>query len=128
MATALSENEQYILSFYRASELAGGLLMGKLAFHTDLEELRSPLTRHAAEEMHHAWLWTETLGKLGLTPTKVTHTYQTEYCGIFGLPTQMLEILGLTQVLEKRALEQYQAQLQKSGLHPLVQKTLDEII
>lgn len=128
MESQISNEELFILSFYRASELAGGLLLGKVAFHTDIDELRSPLTRHAAEEVEHGWLWTKAIRELGLIPLKVTHTYQTEYGKEFGMPTRMIEILGLTQVLEKRVLTHFNFHLQQKNLHPVVEATLKKMI
>ena len=128
MQTPITDQELFVLSFYRASELAGGLLLGKVAFHTDIDELRSPLTRHAAEEVEHGWLWTKAIREMGLIPLKVTHTYQTEYGREFGMPTTMLEILCLTQVLEKRVLTHFDTHLKKTGLHPVVAATLKTMI
>ncbi len=128
MEQQIGDQELFILSFYRASELAGGLLLGKIAFHTDIDELRSPLTRHAAEEVEHGWLWTKTIRELGLIPLKVTQTYQTEYGRAFGIPTSMIEILGLTQTLEKRVLSHFDFHLNKPNLHPTVKATLEKMI
>ena len=41
----ISENDLWILSYYRESELAGGLVMGRLARETDDDDLRVHLTR-----------------------------------------------------------------------------------
>lgn len=128
MNCEISQEELFILSFYRASELAGGLLLGKVAFHTDIDELRSPLTHHAAEEVEHGWLWTKAIKELGCTPLKVTNTYQTEYGREFGMPTTMIEILGLTQVLERRVLEHFNFHLKKEDLHPVIKNTLVKMI
>ena len=98
----ISNEELYILSYYRAGELAGSILFGRLAFHTEVDSLRSPLTHHCLEEAEHAWVWTKAIKDLGGTPIKVTHTYQTEYGRAFGMPKNILEVLCLTQVLEKR--------------------------
>ncbi|HET6761423.1 MAG TPA: hypothetical protein VFH13_04945, partial [Gemmatimonadaceae bacterium] len=59
----ITENELWLLSYYRESELAGGLLMGRLARETDDDDLRVRLTEHCAEEAGHAWAWTETILK-----------------------------------------------------------------
>lgn len=128
METIISDQELFILSFYRASELAGGLLLGKIAFHTDIDELRSPLTRHAAEEVEHGWLWTKTIRELGLIPLKVTQTYQVEYGKEFGMPTTMIEILGLTQTLEKRVLTHFEFHLKQPKLHPAIRTTLQKML
>jgi demethoxyubiquinone hydroxylase (CLK1/Coq7/Cat5 family) len=124
----ISEQELYILSFYRASELAGGLLFGKIAFHTDIDELRIPLTRHAAEEVEHGWYWTKTIKDLGLIPIKVTRTYQTEYGKEFGMPTSLLEILCLTQVLEKRVVDHFTIHLNRPNTHPIIAETLQGML
>lgn len=124
----ISDQELYLLSFYRASELAGSMLFGRLAFHTTVDDIRAPLTRHCLEEAQHAWMWTETITRLGRTPLKVTRTYQTEYGREFGLPRDTLEILCLTQVLEKRVVTHFDAHLRAPGTHPLIGETLRTMI
>ncbi len=128
MTTELSEQDLYILSFYRASELAGGLLLGKIAFHTDIDELRSSLTRHAAEEMEHGWLWTKAIKDLGKIPIKVTQTYQSEYGREFGMPTKIIEVLALTQVLELRVMKHFTYHLAQKPLNAVIEATLKQMI
>lgn len=124
----ISEAELYVLSYYRASELAGALLFGKLAFHTTVDELRAPLTRHSMEEAEHAWRWTRTIQDLGRVPVKVTQTYQTEYGKVFGMPKDTLELLCLTQTLERRVLQHFARHLRLPATHPLVRATLQGMI
>ncbi len=124
----ISDDDLYVLSFYRASELAGSMLFGRLAFHTTIDEIRAPLTRHCMEEAEHAWLWTETITRLNRAPLKVTSTYQTEYGREFGLPKDTLELLCLTQVLEKRVVTHFERHLRATGTHALVRKTLQRMI
>ena len=50
-----------LLNFYRASELHGGLILGQMVRRTRDPELILQLTRHSAEEVMHALLWTETI-------------------------------------------------------------------
>jgi bacterioferritin (cytochrome b1) len=90
--------------------------------------LRAPLTRHCLEEAEHAWLWTETIQELGQVPLKVTHTYQSEYGAEFGMPQDTLEILCLTQVLEKRVYDHFERHLRTPGTHPIVQRTLQKML
>src|SRR5258708_27184911 len=75
----ITENELWLLSYYRESELAGALLMGRLARETEDDDLRVRLTEHCAEEARHAWAWTETILKVGGTPRRVSETYQSRY-------------------------------------------------
>jgi hypothetical protein len=124
----LSDDELYVLSYYRAGELAGSVLFGRIALHTTIDAVRVPLTRHCLEEAEHAWLWTRTIQDLGCQPLKVTQTYQTEYGREFGMPKNMLEIFCLTQILERRVLTHFKAHLEKPGTHPRVQETLRKMI
>jgi acyl carrier protein len=124
----ISENDLWILSYYRESELAGGLIMGRLARETDDDDLRVHLTEHCAEETLHAWLWTQTILKVGGTPRRVAETYQTRYYAEIGTPTSLLEILTLTQVFERRVIRHFRAHLKWPNTHPAVAETLQRMI
>jgi acyl carrier protein len=124
----ISENDLWILSYYRESELAGGLIMGRLARETDDDDLRVHLTEHCAEETNHAWLWTQTILKVGGTPKRVAETYQTRYYAEIGMPASLLEILTLTQVFERRVIRHFRAHLKWPNVHPAVAETLHKMI
>ena len=124
----ISPEELHVLSYYRACELAGAVLFGKLALHTDHDEYRVPLTRHALEEAQHAWEWTATIAELGHCPAKVTRTYQSEYGKRLGFPRDIIEVFCLTQVFEKRSVAHYRRHLGLARIHPLVRKALERMI
>jgi len=124
----ISENDLWILSYYRESELAGGLIMGRLARETDDDDLRVHLTEHCAEEANHAWLWTQTILKVGGTPKRVAETYQTRYYAEIGMPASLLEILTLTQVFERRVIRHFRAHMKWPGTHPAILETLQRMI
>jgi acyl carrier protein len=124
----ISENDLWILSYYRESELAGSLVMGRLARETDDDDLRVHLTEHCAEEAHHAWLWTETILEVGGTPKRVAETYQARYYAEIGTPTSLLDILALTQVFERRVIRHFRAHLKWPNTHPAVAATLQRMI
>lgn len=124
----ISENDLWILSYYRESELAGGLIMGRLARETDDDDLRVHLTEHCAEETMHAWLWTQTILKVGGTPKRVAETYQARYYAEIGMPASMLEVLTLTQVFERRVIRHFRAHLKWPDVHPAVAETLQRMI
>src|SRR5215210_7421182 len=100
----IRRNDLWLRSFYRESELAGALLMGRLAQQTDDDDLRVRLTEHCAEEARHAWAWTEAILEVGGTPLRVRETYQSRYHALLGDPSSVLEVLALTQVFEKRVM------------------------
>ena len=127
-AMEISENDVWILSYYRESELAGALIMGRLARETDDDDLRVHLTQHCAEEANHAWLWTKAILEVGGTPQRVSETYQSRYYAEIGQPATVLEVLGLTQVFEKRVLSHFQDHLNRPGTHPTVARTLERMI
>lgn len=124
----ISENDLWILSYYRESELAGSLVMGRLARETDDDDLRVHLTEHCAEEAHHAWLWTKTILDVGGTPKRVAETYQTRYYAEIGTPASLLEVLALTQVFEKRVIRHFRAHMKWPNTHPAVLATLQRMI
>jgi len=124
----ISENELWLLSYYRESELAGGLLMGRLARETDDDDLRVRLTEHCAEEAGHEWAWTQCIQRVGGTPKKVSETYQARYHAAVGNPTNLLEVLALTQVFERRVVRHFRAHLSWPGTHPEVKRTLQQLI
>jgi acyl carrier protein len=124
----ITENELWLLSYYRESELAGALLMGRLARETDDDDLRVRLTEHCAEEARHAWAWTETILKVGGTPRRVSETYQSRYHAAVGNPSNLLEVLALTQIFERRVVRHFKAHLMWPGTHPEVLKTLQQLI
>jgi len=124
----ISDNDLWILSYYRESELAGSLVMGRLAHETDDDDLRVHLTEHCAEEAQHAWLWTETIRKVGGTPKRVAETYQTRYYAEIGTPVSLLEILALTQVFERRVIRHFRAHMKWPNTHPAVLETLQRMI
>jgi acyl carrier protein len=124
----ITRNELWLLSFYRESELAGALIMGRLAQQTDDDDLRVRLTEHCAEEARHAWAWTETILEVGGTPLRVSQTYQSRYHALLGDPSSVLEVLGLSQIFERRVVRHFRAHLSWPGTHPAVKRTLQQLI
>lgn len=120
----IDQSELWVLSYYRSSELAGSLLMGKMARRVDDDEMRSRLTWHFAEEARHAWKWTELIRKLGANPLQITETYQSNYFGAVGIPKDILELLAITQVFEKRVARHFAIHRMRKDVHPLVRERL----
>ena len=123
-----SNNEVALLNFYRASELHGGLILGQMVRRTRDPELILNLTRHSAEEVMHAQLWTETILAIGGRPAPVRESYQMRYAEEVGTPISMLEILALTQVFERRVYRHFTLHLRQPGLHPALSATLARML
>jgi hypothetical protein len=115
------------LNFYRASELHGGLVLGQLVRRVRDGELILELTRHSAEEVVHAQLWTETIIAVGGTPRPVRDTYQSHYARAIGAPSSVLQVLALTQVFERRVYRHFLDHARIPGTHPTVRATLERM-
>jgi hypothetical protein len=120
----LSRQELWALSYYRASELAGALLFGRLARRVTDPELVQFLTHHFAEEARHASVWTETIHRCGAVPVQITDTYQSLYGRRIGLPSSMAEVLVLTEVFEERIFDHFSRHAARPDVHPIVRETL----
>jgi demethoxyubiquinone hydroxylase (CLK1/Coq7/Cat5 family) len=123
-----STSEIALLNFYRASELHGGLILGQMVRRARDPELILNLTRHSAEEVMHAQLWTETIIAIGGRPAPLRDTYQTRYAEEVGTPISMLEILALTQVFERRVYRHFTEHVRRPGLHPVLAATLHRML
>jgi hypothetical protein len=123
----LSENDLWLLSYYRHSEINGALFFGRVA-----RFVRGPLlldvTHHFADEAQHANYWTKCIGDLQHLPLKQTRAYQDQYLDAVGVPANMMEIMAITQVFEKRVIGQYRQHLRFPEIHPAVRNTLETIM
>lgn len=124
----ISSRELDLLNFYRASELHGGLVLGQLVRRVRDPQLILDLTRHSAEEVVHAQLWTETILAVGGRPRPVKETYQSRYAAEVGHVTRVLDVLALTQVFERRVYRHFLDHARIPGTHPEVRRTLLRMI
>jgi hypothetical protein len=125
---SLSDNERWILSFYRNSEISGALFFGKLARSIRNPSIQKDLTKHFADEAQHAWIWSDTLQQVNLTPIRLTTVYQDRYLEAAGLPVNLMEVLAITQVFEKRVIGQYAKHRQVPGLNPYIARSFETIM
>lgn len=122
------ENEQWILSFYRASEISGALFFGKLAKSMKPGPIQHDMTKHFADEAAHAWYWTNCMERLGIEPLKLREAYQDQYVSAAGMPANIMEVLAITQIFEQRVISQYSIHSQLNDINPIVKETLDRIM
>jgi len=124
----ITPRELDFLNFYRASELHGGLILGQVARRARGSELVLDLTRHSAEEVVHAQLWTETIIAVGGQVRPVRETYQARYARFVGTPMALVEVLALTQVFERRVYRHFTEHLHRPTTHPTVRATLQRML
>lgn len=124
----ITPDELWILSYYRYSEISGAMFFGALTrvFRTGI--IGHNLTRHFSDEGRHAWYWSECLRELGHEPVTVDKTYQEQYLEATGIPVNLMEILAVTQVFEKRVINQYARHKQAPNLHPRIAATFAKIM
>lgn len=124
----LTENERWLLSFYRSSEISGALFFGRLARTMKPGPLQADMTKHFADESQHAWYWTKALHDLEVVPIRVMDAYQDKYLEAAGMPVNLMEVLAITQVFEIRVIGQYAHHKAMPNLHPVVSQTIQTIM
>ena len=124
----LTENQLWLLSFYRTSEISGALFFGRLARTMKPGTLQRDMTKHFADESQHAWYWTDCIAQLGGEALRLDAAYQDQYMAAAGMPANMMEVLALTQVFERRVINQYARHRKMAGEPELVRATLVRIM
>ena len=124
----IDENLHWLLSYYRNSEISGALFFGQLARGLKPSAVQCDMTRHFADEAQHASYWTQCLQQLGAQPLKLGTAYQDQYLAATGMPSNLMEILALTQVFENRVITQYNLHSSGDELPSPVRNTLDKIM
>ncbi len=127
VARPVAENELWLLSYYRSSEINGALFFGRVA-RTVRGPLQVDVTHHFADEASHASYWTQCISNLGHTAIKQNRSYQDQYLEAVGAPASLMEVMAITQVFEKRVIGQYHGHLRLPGTHPEVRQTIDRIM
>jgi len=124
----IHEDDHWILSFYRVSEISGALFFGRLARSLKSGPIQRDMTKHFSDESLHAWYWTQCIERLGAHPLKLRDSYQDQYLVEAGLPANIMEVLAITQVFEKRVIGQYSLHRSLPGIAPEIQETLARIM
>ncbi len=124
----LSENERWILSFYRTSEITGAMFFARMAKLWRPGPVQTDLTYHFADEAQHARWFTECLEGLGETPLRLSFAYQDDYLETAGAPTNLMEVLSITHAFELRVLRTYARHLKFEGTPIAVQRTIQRIV
>ena len=124
----IDSNLHWILSFYRNSEIGGALFFGELARSLRPSAIQQDMTRQFADEANHARYWTDCMAALGVEPLKLEHAYQNQYLAAAGMPANLMEILAITQVFEKRVVGQYTLHSKSPNVPIEVSRTIEKIM
>ena len=125
---ALTDRELWLVNFYRNSELHGALLMGRLARTVSDGVLLVEMTAHCATEARHAAMLSRTIAAAGGRLDPTIAPIQERYSAEGGVPSALLDILVLSETLERRVRDSYHRHLAHEAPHPAVQETLTTIV
>ena len=123
----LSENELWMASFYRSSEIGGALFFGRVA-RTIRGPLQKDATHHFADEAAHASYWTECIDAMDARAIPLRDAYQDRYLEAVGIPASLMEVMAITQVFEKRVISQYNSHLRRERTPEPVRDTIKKIM
>lgn len=124
----LTERERWLLNFYRNSELHGALLMGRLARAVPDDELVVEMTAHCATEARHAAMLSRAIASTGGRLDTAIPPIQEHYSKEGGVPRTLVEILVLSETLERRVRDSYHRHLTSESPHPAAAETLGAIV
>jgi len=122
------DNDRWMLSYYRVSEINGALFFGRVARVMRPGYLQSQVTHHFADEAAHASYWTGCMEDLGFYPEKQRTAYQDRYFTALGVPANLMEVLAITLVFEKRVIGHYRRHLAHPDTHPRIRQTIERIM
>ena len=125
---ALTDREAWLLNFYRNSELHGALLMGRLARTVSDSDLLVEMTAHCATEARHAAMLSRTIASAGSRLDPTISPIQEHYSGEGGVPLTLLEVLVLSETLERRVRASYHRHLARESPHHAAAETLGAIV
>jgi hypothetical protein len=86
------------------------------------------LTRHAAEEARHAWLWTRAIHAAGLPTVRIYRSYQSFYRDELAPPRSLFETLALTHVFEHPVERQFTDELARPGVPEPIRRTFASLL
>jgi hypothetical protein len=124
---SLADNDRWLLSYYRSSEINGALFFGRVA-RTIRGPLQANVTHHFADEAAHAHYWTACISDLDSTPLALGRGYQDQYLDAVGMPANLMEVMAITQVFERRVIGQYRRHLRYPGIQAAVRRTIERIM
>ena len=102
MENEVSKFEVFLLNRYMASELSGGLHLGKKARSVKDSFLIQKLTWHCMEEVRHAIVWQKLIKELNLPLINIHDSEKDEYFSHIGEIKDTIDLLVFTHIFELR--------------------------
>lgn len=102
MEPNISKFEIFIINRYAASELAGSILLGKMARKLTNHSLVVNLTRHCMEEARHAFIWYELIKKINIPIMEMRDSQGKDYFSHVNETGDIVEFLAFTHIFEQR--------------------------
>lgn len=124
---AVDPNLLKMFSYYRDAEIRGAGLLLKLLQRIDDPDAQVKLTKHLADEVRHAWLWTKHITDLGGMPVQVDDGYQRRIGREIGMPKGFEQLFALTIVVEERAYHRYVEHAATPGVDAATLAVLHEV-
>lgn len=118
----------WLLQYYREAEIRSADLLQRLLRYVDDPELQIDLTHQLADEARHIQLWTEIIETRGGCVTPVKKGYRNCLQRRAGNPTNILDLLALTHVVEERVQQRYHAHVSRIGDNSQVGETLRSLV
>ena len=114
----MTDRERWLVNFYRNSELHGALLMGRLARTIGDPGLIVEMTAHCATEARHAAMLSRALVAACGHLDPAIAPIQQHYAEAGGVPSALVDILVLSETLERRVRASYQRHLAEEATDP----------
>ncbi len=124
----MTDRERWLVNFYRNSELHGALLMGRLARTIGDPGLIVEMTAHCATEARHAAMLSRALVAACGHLDPAIAPIQQHYAEAGGVPSALVDILVLSETLERRVRASYQRHLAEEATDPGVGEVLGAIL
>jgi len=116
-----------LFSYYRDAEIRGASLLMKMMQWEKDPEAQVLFSRHIDDETRHAWLWTKRIRQLGGLPVPVPDGYQRRLGKALGIPTNIVDLFGLTVIVEERSVRRYTEHAASPFCDDVTRELLDEL-
>lgn len=102
MESNVGKIEAFVINRYAVSELAGSILLGKMARKVKSPDLIVNLTRHCMEEARHAFAWYDLMRRINIPIMEMHDSQGKDYFSHVNETKDIVEFLAFTHIFEQR--------------------------